>query len=208
MDIITDDYHPEWQMNRIKYILKNYPDTFWKDKKVLELGSFNGVIGNHFRRLGANVLSIEGRMDNVNNIKKSFPELNIIQSDLDTKGWHFGKFDVIINFGLIYHLENYHNENIINCINNCEILFLETVVYDSDESTKFRNNEGGIDQSLSDVAYIPTRKYIEEIFEKLNISYTIHNNPEINGGGHYYDWIENNSGTSTGCNRRFWIIKK
>ena len=85
---------------------------------------------------------------------------------------------------------------------------METVVFDSEEAKLYKNLEVGIDQSLTEVANIPTRKYIENIFEELSVSYSIHNNNEINGGGHLYDWEERNDDTSTGYKRRFWIVNK
>ncbi len=47
--------------------------------------------------------------ENVEKIKEYYPELNVQQYDLDTNSWEFGKWDIIINFGLYYHLENLRN---------------------------------------------------------------------------------------------------
>ena len=73
--------------------------------------------------------------------------LNVEQADLDTDIWKWGKWDIIINFGLYYHLEKYHKEHLINCINNCDLMFFETVVFDSKNPEIFINKEKGKDQS-------------------------------------------------------------
>jgi hypothetical protein len=84
---------------------------------------------------------------------------------------------------------------------------METVVYDSNDDFYFRN-EDGLDQSLSGRGGIPSRKYIENIFKEYNINYELHNNIELNADGHVYDWVDENNNTTTGGNRRFWILNK
>jgi len=99
-------YHSEWQHNRIEFILSLHSPDFFKGKKILELGSFNGYIGNYFAEvLESDVTSIEGRSENVSIIKNDYPLLQVECRDLDTPEWIFGKYDVIINFGLYYHLD-------------------------------------------------------------------------------------------------------
>ena len=38
-------YHPDWQINRINFILSKYPKEFFKGKRILEVGAYNGYIG-------------------------------------------------------------------------------------------------------------------------------------------------------------------
>ena len=207
--IRVTNYHPQWQVNRIKYILSLYGEDFFKDKTVLELGAFNGCIGSYFQSIGSHVTSIEGRLENVKNIKKDYPHIeNVIHHDLDTPDWDWGHFDIIINFGLYYHLENYHKEHLTNCVNNCDIMFFESVIYDSSEPEIYLRKEIGVDQSLSDIGGTPSLKYIENIFSENNVNYEMHTSSILNGNGHIYDWesIYDNKLEPT-C-RRFLIAKK
>jgi hypothetical protein len=55
-------YHPNWQTNRINFILSKYPKEFFKGKRILELGAYNGFIGAYFNSLGAEVHCVEGRV--------------------------------------------------------------------------------------------------------------------------------------------------
>jgi protein-L-isoaspartate O-methyltransferase len=57
-------YHPEWQNNRINFILSKYPKEFFKGKRILEVGAYNGYIGAYFNSLGAEVHCLEGRLQN------------------------------------------------------------------------------------------------------------------------------------------------
>lgn len=200
-------YHPEWQKNRIKFILSKYPKEFFENKKILELGSFNGYIGAYFQDLGAQVHCIEGRQDNVLNIKNNYPQVTVECSDLDTSEWVWGHWDIIINFGLYYHLENYHKEHLINCINNCDLMFFESVIYDSNDSIIYSREESGNDQSLGLTGGTPSTSYIEDIFKSQQIEYTKYSDSKLNGNGHLYDWPDTGNDIYNPIARRFWITK-
>ena len=72
------EYHSDWQNNRIKFLIDTYGHSFFENKKILELGSHNGYIGNYFiEKCGANVLSVEGRKENVKKINDEGVEIEI-----------------------------------------------------------------------------------------------------------------------------------
>jgi len=199
-------YNPDWQINRINFILERYPEEFFKGKRILELGSYNGYIGARFAEMGAIVHCIEGRPENVQYIKDNYPNVTVELADLDTTDWKFGKWDVIINFGLVYHLQNCHKEHLTNCIQNTNLMFLESVIYDSDEPEIFTRHEIGADQSLSEFGGTPSTSYVENILSEYSIFYTKYANSELNGGPHHYDWVDVNSKVLDQYARRFWII--
>lgn len=192
-------------------MLEKCPVPFWKNKNVLELAPFNGVIGNFFRSIGSNVISVEGRLENIAKINEEFPELYTIHGNLDTPTWDFdeyGKADIIINYGLFYHLENYHEEHLRNCINHCDLMFFETVVYDSDDSVLYTTSEGtGGDQSLSGVGKTPSTSYVEDILRDIGCKFTKYSDAALNGGCHKYDWVDKNSKIYSNVNRRMWVIE-
>lgn len=205
MNITQSNYHPEWQINRLIFILKKYGEDFFKNKTILELGCFNGYFGESFRLLGANVLSVEGREENVQNIKINYPNLNIVCKDLDTKDWDFGNYDIIINFGLFYHLEKYHEEHLINCIDHSKLMLFETAIFDSNEPEIYMNSEAGIDQSLSNKGGVPSVSYVENIFKNKKCKYQKYSDSALNGGGTSYDCPEGNTKTFIG--RKLWIVE-
>jgi hypothetical protein len=203
---IDTNYHPEWQKNRIKFILKMYDENFFANKKILELGSHNGYIGEQFRLLGADVLSLEGRQSNVDSIKQNYPNLKVLCVDLDVPDWTFGEYDIIINFGLFYHLEKHHTQHLTNCIKNCKLMFFESVIYDSNEPELFVRGEFGNDQSLSDVGGTPSTSFVENIFKTNNCNFEKFCSGELNGGCHHYDWIDKNTKQHDAFSRRFWVV--
>lgn len=205
--ISPDEYHVEWQSNRLKYLINNYNEDFWNNKKILELGSYNGAIGNFLKtNFNCDVTSVEGRESNVKSIKNYFPDLNIIQYDLDTKKWDFDKYDIIINWGLYYHLKDFHYDNLINCVKNCKTLFFETVVFDCDESIIHYVDSVGNDQGLTETGGYPTINYINNVLRNNSIDFKLIESKELNGKGHNYDWIPINSKKFDFYKRKFWII--
>lgn len=207
---MTENYHYGWQENRLKFILNTLGSEFCNNKTLLELAPFNAYFGNEFQKLGADVTCIEGRQELVDNIQKEFPKLKIICANLDTDEWSYGHFDIIVNFGLFYHLEFHHKKHLQNCLNNCDLLFFETITHDRSESQLvFREeNPSVIDQGLSNRSGTPTTSYIEDIFRESNAKFTKYTNKELDGGAHSYSWEDGSLDPNKIAlyERRFWIV--
>jgi len=201
-------YHPDWQVNRINFILSKYPAEFFKGKRILELGAYNGYIGAYFSTLGAEVHCVEGRKENVDKIKKDYPNVTVECSDLDTSFWNFGKWDIIINFGLMYHLEKFHKEHLINCIENCDLMFFESVIYDSFKPEVYFRNENGDDQSLTNKGGTPSTSYVENIFNEVGVNYIKYSDSSLNNWEHKYNWPDTGFKMFNQFWRRFWIVNK
>jgi hypothetical protein len=201
------NYYEAWQNNRINFILKYYNKEFFKDKTILELGPCNGYIGNYFHNLGANVTLLEGRKENIDNIKNIYPYLTVIHENFDIIDWPFGKFDIIINFGVFYHLEKFHKQHLINCINNSKILFFESVIYDSFQDELYFREEQGFDQSLTGIGGTPSTSFVENILSSQNCNYIKFTDSDLNGERHKYDWIDLDSKILDQFNRRMWFIE-
>jgi hypothetical protein len=207
MEIKNSWYHTNWQNARLNFILSKYPKDFFRGKRILELGACNAYFSAIFKSLGAEVLAVEGRPDNIQKIKEYYPDVDVVLSDLDTDAWQWGKWDIIINFGLYYHLEKHHKIHLENCLDNCELMFFESVIYDSNKSEIYFRDEVGYDQSLSDCGGSPTTSYVENIFKNKNRNYEIFKTEELNGDGHFYNWVDTGNNIFHQNQRRFWIVK-
>lgn len=209
--MLDSNYWPEWQKNRVDFILSLFPNIFFKNKKILELGPFNGYIGARFQEIGANVYCLEGKEQNCLEINKNYPNLKVKCSNLDTTEWLWGKFDIIINFGLYYHLQYHHREHLLNCLNNCDLMFFETVILDDKNPKIFFRNESDNgplpDQSMSNLGGTPSTNFVENIFKESGVEYQMLKDEKLNGNGHNYTWEDNSSNGFFYDNwRRFWIV--
>lgn len=205
--IEPSNYFPNWQNSRIDYIVNQFGENFFKNKSVLELASCNGYIGNYFSQvLGANVTVVEGRDSNIEAIRKDYPNLKLIESNLDKNSWDFDYYDIIINWGLFYHLQFFHKEHLENCIDHCGVLLFESVIFDSDESEIFFRSEKGNDQSLSRVGGTPSTSYVEDIFKNKDCKFLKSSSSKLNGDIHIYDWKDSNGKKYHESKRRFWTV--
>ena len=86
-----------------KAIISHYSVPFFANKNILDLGAGLGNISAAFARLGANVLCVDARADNLAHIQKHNPHLKTLQADLENE-WPFAgqKFDMVLSLSLIH----------------------------------------------------------------------------------------------------------
>jgi 2-polyprenyl-3-methyl-5-hydroxy-6-metoxy-1,4-benzoquinol methylase len=127
-----------WRLRRCNKILEIYGVEYFKGKTILELGCGHGDIGAFFAELGAVVLCVDGRRQNVTFAKlkhRKIDNVRFLQYDLENDFSELGKFDLIIDFGLIYHLRNIER-HLAACFACAGEIVMETVVCDSTDPYK------------------------------------------------------------------------
>lgn len=217
----TDKYknhYAGWQQKRIQKIEKAFGREFFQGKKILELACGYGDIGKYFREhLGAELTFAEGRIEHLPIIQDNNPGSKVFHLDQEYP-WSFdSKFDVIIHFGVMYHLNNWEQD--FKCaLNMSDIIILESEIADSDEIIEFKFlDPDGYDQALNPekIATRPSARYVEKIFEDNGFNFTRYDDEDLNDGIHCYNWKVQNTAhhgiytRSMGVGqRRFWIAKK
>lgn len=202
------EHYNHWQETRVKKVVSLFGKDFFENKTVLELGAAHGDIGNMFSKLGAIVTFAEGREENVEIIKSRYPSKDCILLD-QNESWNLNKkFDVIIHWGVLYHLMNW-KQDLFCAVQHSDILLLESEVLDTDTEEEFHVTEVGYDQALEKyerairVPAITIEKYLTE----LGVKFTRYDDADINSSFHRYDWEIQNTRMVTGM-RRFWVITK
>ena len=215
-----------WRVRRCNKLLEIYGVDYFKRKKILELGAGHGDIGAFFAELGAQVLCLDGRIQNVNfaTLKhRNVPNIKFEQFNLENDFSSFGKFDLIINFGLIYHLRNVET-HLKCCFLATDEVMVETVVCDSTDPHKivFCNERPEVDEeALEGTGSRPSPFYIERIAKENNFEVIRYFTADLNSGqenatGYQfrYDWTHKNDGSfdtnfrGAGDLRRFWRFRK
>ena len=208
--------YEDWRLKRINKILDIYGVEFFKDKAVLELGGGHGDIGAFFADLGAHVLCVDGRAQNVNfaSLKhRRISNFKCRQFDLETDFSEFGRFDLIINFGLIYHIKNVE-DHLNCCFKISDDILLESVVCDSTDPHKIvfvpNANVDKTERALRGVGSRPSPRYIERIAQESGFEAIRYFTADLNSGQFVYNWKHKND-NSLGDNwrlRRFWRLTK
>lgn len=210
-------FHPhyrEWTMRRINKILQIFDLDDFIDKKVLILGDGIGNFGQFFASIGSKVTILEGRTFNINfarlrAVRQLFKhEIIIHKFDLNKDFTKFGKFDFIINFGLVEMIDD--PIILLSCCSKMsDVIILETLVSDSLDKEfvghkKF--NPDFIDSGLTDTVSRPSPYWIESFFVNRGFLVSEYFDKDLNTPSHIYDWIPNFDNSMDEIRRRFWVF--
>lgn len=125
---------------------------------TLDVGCGVGVFANRLQRLGLTATGVDARREHVEEARRRHPDLTFHVSDVeDPQAPALGTWDVVLSFGLLYHLENPFRavRNLFALTRT--LLVIETMV------APFRvplaglvDEHHGEDQSLNYIALIPS----------------------------------------------------
>ncbi|MGU3316920.1 class I SAM-dependent methyltransferase [Sphingomonas sp. M6A6_1c] len=213
---LYDRTYSDWRARRIEKILEIYGVDWFDGRKIVELGCGHGDIGAFFADLGAEVLCIDGRIRNVNHAKLRHRGVNGLTfdvCDLDRDFSLLGRFDLMINFGLIYHLQEV-DAHLAACFATANDIVLETVVCDSLDPHRLmlRPERSDVDEeALNGIGSRPSPGYIERLAEEAGFGVERHFSADLNSGGIFsYDWShrDDDAPNDDFGRRRFWRFHK
>jgi len=210
--------YDDWKVKRINKILDLYDIEWFKGKKILELGSGHGDIGAFLAALGADVMALDGRRKNVNFAKlkhRNVENLKCLSCNLEQDFSQFGKFDLVINFGLLYHLKN-AEKHLECCFKAADEILFETVVCDSTDPHKIffidetEENKTTDEGTLEGTGCRPSPAYIERIASANNFDVMRYFDSDLNSGDQFiYNWEHKNDERLGDFRlRRFWRFTK
>jgi len=213
-----NEHYKNWRIARINKVLSIFGVDYFKGKRVLELGGGHGDIGALFAGLGAEVLCLEARRENVNIAKMKYRNVSGFSCEeynLEEGLRQFGKCDLIVNFGTLYTLLDPEK-----CLHECaelsENIVLECIVCDSTDPHKIvrwdLDEENHIklanDGPISIGRHILSPFFIERVMEERGYTVGRHFTKDLNCADHHYDWEHENDGKVTPNYRRFWYFSR
>jgi SAM-dependent methyltransferase len=217
------DGYEEFTKNRIEKIESLFGKNWFAGKRVLELACGHGEIGKHLYSLGAHVTFADARKEFIDKIIEENPNFinaNYAVLNQDKKWILDEKYDLIIHFGVLYHLENW-KQDIATSLEHTDLLLLESIVNPVGGITEekmisndnFQNSFNGIDSYFSEESVefelrLNNVRYLKINDSKLNTNWTWDYDVPVR---HIYDWEIENIGFSPGkktFHRRMWLILK
>jgi hypothetical protein len=202
-------HYDDWRKKRIDKIVSIYGKDFFDGKTILELGAGTGKNGLMFAAMGAKVTYAEARQEHLNVLLSNNPNVETILLDQDAE-WNLGrKFDIVIHWGVLYHLDNWKRD--LSCtIKHSNLIFLESIVCVSDDPNfEVKLHEEGYDQALHNIGSRPSAPMIESHLNQIGCTFTRYDDGDLNSSSHKYDWVVSETDQrdiAMGC-RRFWIVK-
>lgn len=207
-----DGHFIAWRKTRINKLVSILGEGWFQGKTVLELGCGYGHIGKEIQQKGSLVTFVEGRKEYIEKIKENVGNSEIILLDQENE-WNLERvFDLVIHWGVLYHLENWKKDLIIS-LRHGKIITLESEVVDSNDPNleiKVTETGWGGNGALHAVGTRPSVAAIEKCILDQNLIFKRYDDPDLNAEYHFYDW---KGGTIAPNNwksgmRRFWIIRK
>ena len=200
-------FYDEWKNKRVNKIENIFGRDWFCGKSILELGAAHGDIGLHFLKLGADVLFADIRIEHLRTINQKLFELNHNTKTIvlnQNKRYDLErKFDLILNTGVLYHLENWKQD--LECaIEHTNTMILETTVGTTDDppdtiSIEFINEYAGVSDRTPRFNQEDVEKHLTDLGCKffrfdtsdLNTDWswdTDMGNGQNNLVKHIYDW--------------------
>jgi FkbM family methyltransferase len=129
-----------------------------KLSNAVDAGCGVGFFSQALAECGLNVCGFDGRKENVAEARRRFPQIPFEQGDVEARSiLQLGRFDLVLCFGLLYHLENplLAIRHLRGLTEKC--LLLESMCLpDERPSMVLRDEPRQEDQSLTDVACCPS----------------------------------------------------
>ena len=125
---------------------------------AVDAGCGVGFFSKMLEECGLNVCGFDGRGENIAEARRRFPAIPFEEADVeDAKILELGRFDLVLCFGLLYHLENPLRavRNLRALTGKC--LLLESMCLpDERPSMLLRDEPKEVDQGLADMACYPS----------------------------------------------------
>jgi hypothetical protein len=212
--IFTVGYYREAELSRLLNLTAHVNIQSWKGYKILETGAGHGAMGKIFLDLGYDVTSSDGREEYVKimqNQRRKAMLLDVNKQEISD----VGVFDVILSFGLLYHIKE-PEFFIQSCAKNCKVMVLETVVCDRDDAVLDIVREAGgwrgKDQALDEEGCRPSPSWVEETARKAGFTSVRDISTSVgNWDNGKFDWEHKNNGDwkrDGYTMRKMWLFEK
>jgi len=158
-------------------------------QSALDVGCGFGFFSKYLDGLGLRVTAIDGREENVREVRKRIPGIECLVADVENvSARELGQFDLVLCFGLLYHLENP-----FKALRNLESLtakvsLLETVIAPAKEQATILYEEpSGANQGLNYIATIPSEAWFLKSLYRVGFPYVFRskllpNHPDFHSG--------------------------
>lgn len=212
--VFRSGYYRESELARLANLFAHVDLDRWRGMRVLEVGAGLGHLGDAFEHLGFDVTSTDGRPEYVAQMRARGRTAFVL--DLDRTGVdEVGAFDLILAFGVLYHLSE-PERFLAGCGRGAKVLLLETVVCDASESICLRVREPrgwrGRDQALSAYGCRPSPAWVERACAAAGLDVVRDiSSPLANWAIGTFDWEPKRTGEwrRAGANlRKMWACEK
>jgi SAM-dependent methyltransferase len=173
---VFDDQHYQ----QLNFARAETVSSFLRDVKqslglrsALDLGCGLGYFSEMLSSCGFEVRAVDGREENIEEARRRYPNISFEQLNAeDVRLRELGEFDVVLCFGLLYHLENpLLTIRHLNAMTS-QVLLVESVVFPGEEPIMGLVDESPYeDQGLNHFAFYPTEACLEKMLYRAGFAH-------------------------------------
>ena len=181
-------FYQEWFQSRLDKTVSIFGEDWFADKKVLELGACHGDFGLALTNLGANLTYVDARYEHLESIQQRLQvPSKLIQLD-QNQTYDLGeKFDLVLHYGVLYHLENWR-QDLACALNHSNLMLLETVVHPDNNVEDYWEPGGGYHYDEYNCLHPTfTEVSVEKTLTELGAKFIRFDNRSLNTIGRLHD---------------------
>ncbi len=142
-------------------------------KTAIDVGCGFGYFTRYLKDLGLEVSAVDGRSENVDEAKKRNPDVQFEVHNIESPSVaKLGSFDLVICFGLLYHLENpFCAIRNLSSLTR-KVCLIETMIspFSSPLTTLIEEGKGR-DQGLNYIAQVPTESWFLKVLSEAGFPF-------------------------------------
>jgi SAM-dependent methyltransferase len=178
-----------------------------RGKSVLDAGCGVGHFADFYVSRGCRVVGIDGRPENVAELKRRQPSVGAFVADVQQSLDHLGRFDVVHCFGLLYHLDS-PIAALRNFSKICnELVVLETTICDAFRPLAVLADEPPtVNQALAGIGSRPTPSFVVFALNRIGFSFVYGASRPPEHPDFQFDWRDNYDVQRDGHNLRCMFV--
>lgn len=148
-------------------------------RTAIDVGCGVGYFSSTLREFGLDVRAVDARPENIAEAQGRFPEIGFSVCNVEERSsTHLGCFDLVLCFGLIYHLENpFRAVRNLSAITGKVLLLESLAVRDSKQTMLMTREDDAEDQSLTTVAFYPSEQCLVDMCYAAGFTFVYRVNP-------------------------------
>ena len=204
--VFHDD--PALAINRARLDFLASLDLPLEGKRVLDAGCGVGHHTPFYTSRGCQVVGIDGRPENIEEMKHRYPQVEGLVGDLQTMDLEaLGSFDVVHCLGLLYHTDS-PVQALRRLTSVCRgQLVLETIVCDADGPiVLLADEEGSANQALAGLGCRPSPSFVAMALNRLGFRYVYGTTRPPQHPDFQFEWRNTLDARRDGANLRCMFV--
>jgi SAM-dependent methyltransferase len=161
-------------------------------RRILEVGAGVGRLTGFFRDHGCSVVVTDARSENVAELRRRLPTVDVSEADVEESLEHLGSFDIVFCYGVLYHLES-PLRALRNMAAVCtDLLLIETMVCDARVPLlRLEDETKTVNQALRGLAHRPSPAYLGLALNRVGFDYVYAATDSPKHPDYRFAWLDN-----------------